>query len=338
MPPSKRPSLPPTEGCQNAGLALERYLEEQGAPVKAIDLLEVVCGIGADEAYRIAFNRWQALTAPSGEPMVHICLELTSSLAIGLGGESALEVGFTTHRTYGMPLIPGSALKGLCRRVAEKAQAQPNLVRTVFGKSDGDKNNILDVAGYVTFHDAWYVPSSEGGKPYHRDVITVHHPDYYKDGSEWPTDFDDPTPVPFLIVKKGSRFLFTLDGPPDWAGYAKEMLIWGLVNMGIGAKTNAGYGYFAMPEEDNRPNGMNAHEIHWRDAQVTYTPGNGELRAGIPGAPGSAIANRASRDACLLPLPPETRDQLLTTRRLFPVTVVVEPLGNGFRIIRIEIP
>jgi len=36
-------------------------------------------------------------------------------LAVGLGGDHPLENGFTFHRVYGIPYLPGSALKGLAR-------------------------------------------------------------------------------------------------------------------------------------------------------------------------------------------------------------------------------
>ncbi len=46
-------------------------------------------------------------------------------LAVGLGGDHPLENGFTFHRVYGVPYLPGSALKGLARawRFAQIAQA-----------------------------------------------------------------------------------------------------------------------------------------------------------------------------------------------------------------------
>lgn len=37
---------------------------------------------------------------------------------VGMGNKTALEVGFTFHRIYGFPVIPGSALKGLARAAA----------------------------------------------------------------------------------------------------------------------------------------------------------------------------------------------------------------------------
>jgi len=42
----------------------------------------------------------------------------SSRLIIGLGGTSPLETSITLHHTFGIPYIPGTALKGVCRMVA----------------------------------------------------------------------------------------------------------------------------------------------------------------------------------------------------------------------------
>ncbi len=51
-------------------------------------------------------------------------------LAVGLGADHPLENGFTFHRVYGVPYLPGSALKGLARawrfaRIAEECGIGP---------------------------------------------------------------------------------------------------------------------------------------------------------------------------------------------------------------------
>ncbi|MDW8106649.1 MAG: type III-B CRISPR module RAMP protein Cmr6 [Armatimonadota bacterium] len=255
-------------------LVLQRYLKrhkprEQRRELSVMpeeELLEALKEMQAPEAYRVAFRRWRALASNGLSNLTEQCFELTGELwssgcircvftmtavapiAIGLGNASPLEVGITLHHTYGMPLIPGSALKGLCRRGALLLMREDKLSKEkfefLFG-TGGDKNAA---AGAVVFYDAWYDPSSpeEGeGKPFHRDVITVHHPKYYRErGKTPPTDFDDPNPVPFLVIKPGVRFLFVLDAVNrDCAEYAKRLLQWCLANLGVGAKTNAGYGY-----------------------------------------------------------------------------------------------
>jgi hypothetical protein len=51
---------------------------------------------------------------------------------------------------------------------------------------------------------------------------------------------DDPNPIGFLSVS--GTYLIVVEGDPDWTGAAMELLQKGLVDLGIGAKTNAGYG------------------------------------------------------------------------------------------------
>jgi CRISPR-associated protein Cmr6 len=145
-------------------------------------------------------------------------VQAVAPIAIGLGNASPLEVGIRLHHTYGMPLLPASALKGLCRRVARLLRHDSKLSDEAIDALFGFSRDTQAAAGAVVFYDAWYDPSSVDGAPFHRDVITVHHPAYYGDGKTPPTDFDDPTPVPFLVIKPGAQFLCVLDAPdPAWA-------------------------------------------------------------------------------------------------------------------------
>jgi CRISPR-associated protein Cmr6 len=237
----------------HAGLLLQRYLtahkpkqrdNTQDTPEEM--LLDQATGVKASEVYHAAFRRWRkfAEQTPAGCARVHFTVQAAAPIAIGLGNASSLEVGIRLHHTYGMPLLPASALKGLCRRVARLLKHENKLSDDAIDALFGFSREKQAAAGAVVFYDAWYVPSSAGGAPFHRDVITVHHPAYYGDGKTPPTDFDDPTPVPFLVIKPGARFLCVLDAPDHrWADFAQKMLLWGLENLGVGAKTNAGYSY-----------------------------------------------------------------------------------------------
>jgi CRISPR-associated protein Cmr6 len=238
----------------HAGLLLQRYLtahkpkqrdNTQDTPEEM--LLDQATGVKASEVYCAAFDRWLeqfVQKTPAGCARVHFTVQAAAPIAIGLGNASPLEVGIRLHHTYGMPLLPASALKGLCRRVARLLRHDSKLSDEAIDALFGFSRDTQAAAGAVVFYDAWYVPSSAGGAPFHRDVITVHHPAYYGDGKTPPTDFDDPTPVPFLVIKPGAQFLCVLDAPDHrWADFAQKMLLWGLENLGVGAKTNAGYGY-----------------------------------------------------------------------------------------------
>jgi CRISPR-associated protein Cmr6 len=61
--------------------------------------------------YEHAFKRWKASFSATGDRLAE--LTLASRLLIGHGNASAIDVGLTVHYTWGVPLIPGSALKGL---------------------------------------------------------------------------------------------------------------------------------------------------------------------------------------------------------------------------------
>ena len=253
----RRSALSPVVGGTHAGLLLHRYLRaraDQGEETRT--LLSAITRLEASAPYRTAFARWDDAQASRPEASVFMAT-LTAPLAIGLGSESATEVGLTLHHTYGMPFIPGSALKGLCRRAAaELKMTAPDDFQILFGDNSA--------ASHLVFWDAWYDADSLDGCPFQLDTITVHHPQYYqnKGVGVWPTDFDDPTPIPFLCVKPGSTFLFSLDAPtPEWADLARRLLIWGLTNLGVGGKTNAGYGYFEGPKEKVLPPDPDGPEI-----------------------------------------------------------------------------
>ena len=75
------------------------------------------------------------------------------------------------------------------------------------------------------------------------DVLTPHFPQWYS-GQNSPSDDQEPKPVLFLTVAPKSKFLFALAGPEADVNRAKEWLTLGLTELGAGAKTAAGYGWF----------------------------------------------------------------------------------------------
>lgn len=164
---------------------------------------------------------------------------------IGLGSESVWENSISLHRTYGVPFIPGSALKGLAasfarNRLADWTDAHSDIA---FGKTDD--------AGYVTFYDALYVPNSGHEHPkdhvrqaLYPDVITVHHPKYYQEGTQPPADWDDPRPIPFMSAT--GKYLIALAGPDKWVNVTFAILKIALNEVGVGAKTSSGYGRLSL--------------------------------------------------------------------------------------------
>lgn len=204
-------------------------------------------------SYRRFYDRWKdALAQRCG---VENCREAYTlgRMAINLGAEAVLETSIALHRTYGVPYIPGSALKGLAAHYVMdylKGEAR-------WEKNKGDGYITLfgttAEAGFINFYDAMYIPgSATDDKPLCKDVVTVHHPDYYQgkkpdylNGQDAPpADWDSPTPIPFLTAS--GCFLIALEGPRDWVGAAFEILELALCRSGIGAKTNSGYGRLAF--------------------------------------------------------------------------------------------
>lgn len=87
------------------------------------------------------------------------------------------------------------------------------------------------------------------------DVVTCHHPDYYRSDGTKPiaTDDEDPNPVHFPAVAAGHVFAFAIlplrSCSKELLTRARRWLADGLTAFGIGAKTAAGYGWFDCSDE-----------------------------------------------------------------------------------------
>ena len=213
--------------------------------------LERAARFEVPEGYKACFERRAELlrTADAGIAggVTRLFLaRVEGRLAIGLGAASLLENGLTLLKTWGVPLLPGSSLKGLAASTAHKLAADPQWRRAVGQEAGGAAHEALfgttEGAGCVVFHDAWWVPETDK-LPLDRDVMTVHHQHYYE-GTTAPLDSDEPVPVPFLTTR--GSFLVALSGPAEWVLAARQLLQLGLAEEGLGAKTSAGYGRMAL--------------------------------------------------------------------------------------------
>jgi len=236
-----RKHLPrPGAKASHPGLILASYLQstdDKGEGKRQLLDQAIKAAGEAGPLYKLAFERWKAMT-----PGADADLDVRGRLIVGLGGENVLETGITLHHTYGIPVIPGSALKGLAAHYCsqEAGRENPDLreggahYRTIFGTTDD--------SGHVVFHDAWIHPGSKGLVA---DVMTPHHGNYYagKPGAA-PTDFDDPNPVTFLSVAGKFRVVVSCENK-DWADFTLKLLKAALRDWGVGGKTSAGYGRLA---------------------------------------------------------------------------------------------
>jgi CRISPR-associated protein Cmr6 len=228
----------------HAGLWLDKYLESDVEGAKD-QLVHEVAGISTSEVYRKFFGRWQQTLADCGAECREA--EVLGRMAINLGAEAVLETSVALQHTYGVPYIPGSALKGLAAHYVMQYQdkeawgKESEPFRTLFGGAEE--------AGYVTFFDALYVPDS--GKNHQalwKDVITVHHPEYYQGTDAPPGDWDSPVPIPFITAT--GKFLIAMAGPVEWVEKAFEILELALEREGIGAKTSSGYGRMSFKSKE----------------------------------------------------------------------------------------
>ncbi|HRI65284.1 MAG TPA: type III-B CRISPR module RAMP protein Cmr6 [Polyangium sp.] len=226
----------------NAGLWLERYpkkVGEKGGNAQTIEVVTKTLEIPPE--YRRHFERWEKSL---DRPNVHKAkATVQGRMVVGLGAESILETAITLHRTYGVPMIPGSPLKGLASSAAHRFLARDEWRKKTRDKPQGTSHEIMfgntTTAGFVTFHDALLVPENSE-LPLDLDVMTVHHAGYYSTGTAPPADWDNPNPISF-VTARGS-YLLVLEGPEEWTKAAMEILAAALEEEGIGAKTAAGYG------------------------------------------------------------------------------------------------
>ncbi len=255
----------------NAGLWLHKYIREQKVEKQEStakqDLVNQVSNIEVPDIYESFFyDIWK----PSVEKYAPQSIEISGRMIVGLGAESVLETSITLHRTYGVPYIPGSALKGLAASYAHRFMGDEWKKETKDKtKKIGEAHRLMfgsqDSAGYVIFHDALYVPNSYKNKPKNpleTDILTVHHQKYYQGkDSEGnyppPADWDNPVPIPLLSAQ--GKYLLAVSANSGDAKFdekmtslAIEILGLALEQEGIGAKTSSGYGRAKVkPFEEN---------------------------------------------------------------------------------------
>jgi CRISPR type III-B/RAMP module RAMP protein Cmr6 len=195
--------------------------------------------------------------------------QLEGRLAINLADSLIQNAGICLDRLFGLPYIPGSAIKGVCRHTAlEELRAaaeaeRPELLRlfcAVFGTADNDfdKGDLKsyrafaphtgrDQKGAIAFLPAYPVNEAKIVV----DLTNVHYPDYYRTGRAEDQSRENPRPNPFPAVEAGAQFAFCLvlngiNNDPALLAAATRWLEKAISERGLGAKTAAGYGWFSI--------------------------------------------------------------------------------------------
>lgn len=200
-------------------------------------------------ARRLAGQRRVGQTG-DGPALLRIEARTSGRLLVGGGSGRPTELSLGLDWITSAPRIPGSALKGLTRAVAEAlGRAEGWDPRDPVGDfahcfgyvaSEDDERSR---AGGVLFLDA--LPR-DGTFALALDVLTPHAGPWYRGEVDAPVDWLSPVPSTFLTVVD-TTFVFDLLFEPCALRAAERvagLLQRGLQDLGVGGKTAAGYGYF----------------------------------------------------------------------------------------------
>ena len=260
-----RKALPRLEGVplHHAGLLLDRYFiktKEEGQN----DLLRIA-GARPSQDYVDSFDQWRAALAALHAFSFEATL--TSRLTIGLGNPSPAENGISLSRTYGVPLIPGSSVKGALRAAAQEALGLPDFepsesrsaVIDACGEFAGpllDTFGSPDAGAAITCLDARYVPGNRASMLC-LETWTPHLQSYMTGGELRPLETEEPIPISLLAAPRGAKFRFAFVLPTgEWEAPILGLLKSALAR-GLGAKQNQGYGRFKIDESTIQ--GADAH-------------------------------------------------------------------------------
>lgn len=199
-------------------------------------------------------------------------------LIVGFGNPSVLEKSITIHHVYGIPYIPGQAIKGCMRNYflnqyydmedrTFKDEYSIMLYKLIFGE---DIENDDNYKGGVIFFDVFPILSENFRLE--EDVITPHYNNYYtKNNKSKNLPTDDIKIIPniyHILDNQKFKFCLALDKKRcDFYlknssikfelsyGKLKELLINllkdTLIEHGLGAKTSVGYGRFNIDNKKN---------------------------------------------------------------------------------------
>lgn len=181
----------------------------------------------------------------------------------GVKNEGDIKAGFLFDYTTGMPYIPGSSVKGALRSVfpdpdvklpeynSQRIAYLKSLIEKIAPEVKLDDQKILGLGSQLfdedgknreVFMDALITGIPKDGCVLANDYITPH-----KDNP-----FTDPVPIQFMKIlpEVSFAFLFKLGctTSPLTENQRLELYHRILLDIGIGAKTNVGYGHFKHSE------------------------------------------------------------------------------------------
>lgn len=191
-------------------------------------------------------------------------LLIGSGISHGIPGPGDFELGFQFDYTTGLPVIPGSSVKGVLRSMfpMKGESEKTDYIKSLLPGWNGDIKNLgeilfnhedLATSETPVFFDAIVCrgvekklqdqnndsnnQNEEKGDILGSDFITPHGENPLK----------NPTPIQFMKVLPGVRFKFFFKLPKKLQGLTSDdlrsLFISILEDVGVGAKTNVGYGH-----------------------------------------------------------------------------------------------
>ena len=138
------------------------------------------------------------------------------------------QLGFFFDHTTGLPLISGSSVKGLLRSVIKQKEFMQDMYQKTVSLDIFEDNKTV-------FYDTFILATKNtNSKIFGTDYITSHY------SNEENGMFKEPNPVKFLKVLPEVTFKFQFKAPKEYVELFKAIIL----DFGLGAKTNVGYGKF----------------------------------------------------------------------------------------------
>ena len=179
--------------------------------------------------------------------------------------ENDMKCGFQFDHATGLPVIPGSSVKGVLRSVFPDVEGNSDVLRVQYVRNlladqgihfekDGEAvREVIRLARQIFTHDDLskcfdvfmdaIITGSSSACFLGDDFLAPHHPNLYK----------DPVPIQFMKVLPGVEFSFFFRLTPIEIGGHKvdklRLFRCILEDVGIGAKTNVGYGHLKYADE-----------------------------------------------------------------------------------------
>ncbi|NUV00019.1 hypothetical protein XO12_07810 [Marinitoga sp. 1154] len=206
--------------------------------------------------YKVSENYYKKIKRQNLKLSKEMQVSIQWKMIVGLSNPSVYETSMILHHIYGFPYLPGQAIKGVVRNYIieenfdfdESKALKDKDFCDIFG-TDNKSFYKESRKGNIIFFDGYPITSPK----INIDVMNVHYSDYYN-GNLAPTDYQNPIPIYFLIVKDTSFNILIGSKEKEIDEYKikntpiTEWIKIALQENGIGAKTSIGYGRFELQD------------------------------------------------------------------------------------------